>query len=278
MPACLFSSCLRDGEFVPAETGEIVIHADSSRYTICFSVENHFTDSLIRQDRLDIFLYNTDGLKELELWRRYDSMPDSVCFLCPKRLYTAVAIVNSPRSFNRKAIERFDSIELLSYEFDEDSPAAPIMSGICNLRPDGASVINLQPLMSRVTLAGITNTMKNYVLLEDPRIYLENMNAGAEILRAEGFRPSEIREGYITAALPYDIGLFRQTPGTSLFCYPNDAPSPTMGTLATALVLECEIKGTTCRFPVSLPSLRRNSTVSVELTVNGPGYWEATIE
>ena len=274
VPACLFPSCTRP---VNDLTEDVSVKVDSTWFTIAIDKSCNISDTLPPMNRLDIFLYGADGLKDLEHYETTSVVPDTLRIRAASRIMTAVAIVNSPRSFNRAAIERYDSIELLCYEFDEDSPDAPVMSGICTLEPGRDGTLTVTPLMSRVVLTEISNTMKGYVRLEDPRIYLENMSAYAEVLRTEGFRPTEMREGYITAKLPFDIGIFKQNPCTTLYCYPNDSPEPTVGSPETTMVLECEISGTTRRFSVKLPSLKRNSTQHVELTVNGAESFESKV-
>ena len=131
--------------------------------------------------------------------------------------------------------------------------------------------------MSRVRLSRISNNMKSYVLMEDPRIYLENMNSAAEVLQRSGFRPAEFLEGRREKKLPWDIGFFAQQPMTCLYCYPNDSNESTLGTPHTKLVLECEIKGATCRFPVDLPALGRNKTLNVELSISSEDSYESKV-
>lgn len=276
VPVCLVSSCrhlpadaIPDDEFIS-------VPADSVSYTIGVHVADNISDSTHMVSRLDLFIYKADGMKELDSWQHFDALPDSITIKSTGTSKIAVAIANSPRNFNRTAIERYDSIELLCYEFDEDSPQMPLMSGVCNLEKGSSPQLILTPLMARVVLAEISNTMKNYVRLEDPRIWLTNMNADAEALRTGGFRPSEFLYGERKTRLPYDIGIFAQNPGIELFCYPNDSPSSTIGTPATALMLECEISGRTCRFPVELPPVYRNSTIYVDITVNGPDDAESS--
>ena len=151
------------------------------------------------------------------------------------------------------------------------------MSAFCSLEPESAGHLSLTPLMSRVQLCEIGNTMKGYVRLEDPRVYLENMNSSAEVMRTMGFRPSEMLEGKRPQPLPYDIGIFVQHPMTELFCYPNDSEGSAVGTPLTRLVLECEIKGKTCRFPVELEGLGRNKTLHIDISVSGPEHYDSKV-
>ena len=272
-PACLITSC-RDKDNDTGEIQDISVKVDSCIFSLRLDIKSEMSDSPPQVKSLDLLVYDEGSLGTLESWTRFESLPDSVFIKGARRSKTVVAIANSPRSFSRRAIDRYDSIELLSYEFDEDSPETPIMSGVCGLSPDRAGRVTLVPLMSRVRLGEISNTMKAYVRLEDPRVYLENMNACAEIIRSSGFRPSDFMDAYQKQALPYDIGIFAQRPGTELFCYPNETPEGTVGALQTIFVLECEISGNTCRFPVTLNSLGRNKTLTVDISVAGPEQYD----
>jgi len=252
---------------LPEDNEEVNVAVDSCWFLLKCSVNNNLSESDLQLNSLDILIYDADGVGGLESWKRYDSLPDTIVVRGARRAKTVVAIANSPRSFSRRAIERYDSIELLSYEFDEDSPSSPVMSGTCSLSPDMSGRVVLEPLMSRVQLCGISNMMSYLTRLEDPRVYLENMNSSAEVLRTSGFRPTEMLEDKRKKFLPYDVGVFTQHPMTELFCYPNDSGEPTIGTPHTLLVLECEIDGKTCRFPVELEGLGRNRTLHVDITV-----------
>ena len=273
--AGLIASCAKPAPDL-YDSEQIEVPPDSSSFRIGFSVQNGISDSPLPIQRLDVFVYNADHVGELLDMRRYDFLPDSLLLYGPGLDRLVVAIANSPHEFNAGALARFDSIELLTYNYTDDSPAAPVMSGMCEVAAEGNASITLTPLMARVQLGEISNYMERYVRLENPRLYLDNMNSSAEVLRTVGFRPSETVSNPPRTSLPYDIGIFPQNPGTELFCYPNDTPG-TIGTPPTALVLECEISGVTRRFSTSIPSIERNSTTRIDLSVSGPESFESRI-
>ena len=250
---------------------------DSSAFSLMLRVCDNASDTLRSVERLDLFIYDADGLKELLLTRSWHYLPDSVRIYGPGMERIVVAIANSPLDFNEQALGRFDSIELLSYSFSDDNPLRPLMSGQATVGADGQVTLTLTPLMARVKLGEISNTIKNYVRLEDPGIHLENMNASAEIMRSWGFHPSETLPDPPVAMLPWDIGVFTQTPGTELFCYPNDSQDSDIGTPATVLVLECGISGQECRFEVPLGPIRRNTTTFVDISVSGIDMFESKV-
>ena len=276
VPVCLTPSC-RHTEVDPLPSDEVWLQTDTSRFTVFFKVTDNTADTTRTVRRLNIFVYDADGLRELLLERRYDFLPDSAVFYCKARNVSVVAVADSPREFNSSALERYDSIELLTYSFSDDSPTQPVMSGQQDVESGGRGTLVLTPLLARIITGEVSNKLKGYVRLEDPRIYLENMNASAELLRTAGFLPSETLQSPPVKRLPFDIGVFSQTPGTELFCYPNDSEEATIGNPATVFVLECEIQGATRRFSVPLPGIRRNSTTRVDITVTGETTCESKV-
>ncbi len=274
LPACLLS-CSKAGG---AEVADIVeVPVDSCSICLKFNILDNLADTLHPVRRLDLLVYSADGIQELRHKRYYEHLPDSVILYGPSEAVTVVAVANSPDPLFSNPPLRFDAAEQLQCELSSDSPSHPLMSGTANFNAGEGGTVQVCPLMCKVMLGVITNNLKNYVRLEDPRIYLENVNSGAEILRSGGFRPSELLATTDKVPLPYDIGVFSQSPGTALFCYPNDSAAITIGTPATFLVLECEISGSTRQFKIQLPALRRNSTTRVDISVNGPSEMETAV-
>ena len=267
LPVCLAPSCVKKDVPETNPQDEVFVTADSSSFTVRFAIDDNSADTLRPIKRLDIFAYDADGLHSLILSRRYGFLPDSLLLYGSVTGMTVVAIANSPVDFNTAALERYDSIELLTYRFEDDSPQAPLMSGQGDAGANGSVVITLTPMLSRIVLGEVSNELKNYVRLEDPRISLESMNASAELLRTSGFHPSETVPEPPVRRLPYDIGVLPQRPGTELFCFPNDSQEATIGTPATVFTFECKIRGVTRRFSIPLPAIKRNTTTYVDLTV-----------
>ncbi len=226
--------------------------------------------------RLDLFCYSDAGTQPLEVYRRYDNPPDTVILMAPEGRKRLVAIANSPHSFNLAALGRYDTIRQLSFSFSDDDPAVPILGGSAEgAAPD--AVLRLTPLLCRIVLASVANTMDGYELLEDPRVRLRDLPDEAEILRTEEFRPSQLIDAGSWAALPHDVGYFPQSCGINLWCYPNDTPEDILGTPRPSLELECRIRGETSTFEVPLPPLPRACTKEVELIINGPGDYRYRI-
>ena len=128
----------------------------------------------------------------------------------------------------------------------------------------------MKPLLCQVVVSSISNTMDGYELVESPRVRLTGISCYASVMQEEDFRPTEIAEYGEWADLPYDIGMFTQNPGTTLFCYPNESSGTNLGGVNTAIELECFIMGQLCSFTENLPPFGRGAKLLVDITVDGP--------
>ena len=226
--------------------------------------------------RLDLFIYDASGTKTLQKHVQLDNLPAELLLPALPGDKILVGIANSPLRFNLKALERFDAMEKLQYRFEDDDPDYQLMGGYCTSTEESGTIV-LRPLLCKVILRSVTNTMDDYDLLEEPRVRLRDLPDGAEILREKEFRPSELIDAGAWQALPWDVGFFPQHPDIVLWCYPNDTPETVLGTPRPYLEFECSIRGTTCCFDVPLPPLSRGCMKEVELTVDGPGNYSYKI-
>ena len=218
---------------------------------------------------LDLFVYAADGIRGLEQHLHLDHLPDELCLRTPPGEKLLAAIANSPRGFNLKALERYDAMERLSFPFADDDPDTPILGG-SGATQELTGTVSLQPLLCRVVLSAVCNTMDDYELLENPRVRLRDLPDAAEILRQQDFRPTELLDAGPWTALPCDVGFFPQEPGITLWSYPNDTPEDILGVPRPTLEFACEIRGKTCSFDIPLPPLARAATVETEITIDGP--------
>ena len=218
---------------------------------------------------LDLFVYESGGTQALEKHLLYDRLPDSLSFMTTAGEKILVGVANSPRRFNLSALGRYDAMQKLSFAFADDDPACPVLGGSGTTAGQTAE-FSLTSLLCRVTLRTVTNTLDGYELLEDPRVRLLDLPAGAEILREKDFRPSELLDAGPWAELPCDVGIFPQEPRINLWCYPNDTPEEILGAPRPTLEFECRIEGETCSFDVPLPPLPRGGSMEVDLTIDGP--------
>jgi len=268
------SSCELLGGIGKAVDEQVKETVDSSNFTIrlvdCCQICNDSRGKILTTD---IFVYGSGGTKNLEHYWREEGMPDEIYFRSSKEDKIVVAVANSPYVFNTKTVERYDSVGSIEFRRDEDDTVNPIMTGECIVEAASSSVIKLKPMMGRIVVTEVSNTMSQYRRLEDPRILLLNSNACIQAFQEDGFYPTETEEETEKVALPCDVGMFTQYPCTEIWCYPDDGE----GANVTTLVLECEIKGNTCRFPVNVTPVRRNMTRTVEYRVDSEKKFSATV-
>lgn len=243
---------------------------DSAAFTV------RWTDPGSPVQHLDLFVYGSGGTRSLERHLRLDSLPAEQTLRALPGEKILVGIANSPQGFNLKALERYDAMTQLAFAFADDRPECPVLGGECTTE-SGVGTVPLRPLLCRIRLAEVANTMDGYELLEEPRVRLTDLPNTAEILRLKDFRPSELIDGGAWVPLPCDVGYFPQKPDIDLWCYPNDTPEDILGTPRPTLVLECRIAGESCCFEVPLPPLPRGCTKEVEITVDGPGSFRYTV-
>ena len=175
--------------------------------------------------RTDLFVFTAAGQQECHLC--FTDSSDTHRAALTQGEKQIVAIVNSPYILNGQSTSKIESLEQLVFQFKDDSPGHPAMSGstTCVISPGTVSVeVPITQLMCSVVLTDISNNLTHYRLLENPRISLTAINPEAEIMRVNGFRPSGMARDGEAVALPCDVGFYTQYPGTVLHCYPDETP------------------------------------------------------
>ena len=219
---------------------------------------------------LDIFVFNDDGVRRLDSYSRIDR-PETpyitVTSSAGDKLVVVVANCGS-KSFDASDFWSYDSLEEVRWDYADEDPQHPVMSGECQLCA-GASVytpVQLTPLMANVCLdfikcdfAGRGYSSKT---LSNACVYLTNISGSAEILRQDGFRPSQI-ENYgsldraFLSTMSHPEALYSTVrPGQwspiDLYCYPNDSSDGALGSPRTRLVVQGDIDSQTYYYPIDI--------------------------
>lgn len=226
-----------------------------------FRIESH---KAIR--RLDLLIY--EDAAEGQLVHHYCCRKDvekEIELRLPTGRKRAVAIANSPKALNKKALSTYSSIKLIKYSFEDDNPDYPIM-GAVGLSEEGP--LELEPLLCSVVVKQIANNMDDYELFESPRVRLCNINATAELFGKSKYHPSELVDSKEWSELPYDIGMYPQYPDISLPCYPNDTEYDSFGPDMTCLEVQGFIKGIKRTFSFPIKGISRGSTIYASISIN----------
>ena len=223
-----------------------------------------------------VLAYSANGLGNLLGYSASACAGDTAQLRCPTGETVLILLANLPADIDVGTVDRYESLELVKVEFDNDDPDWPASSGKFHLDLKSDTLIQIVPvpLMSKVIVREVSNYLTGYKRLEDPRVRLTGRSASAELLRTDGFRLQETVPDATGIKLPCDIGIYPQYPGTVLHCYPNDSPD-IIGSPPTRIELECVIDGSKAVFSSSLPSLGRGKIVSCSLSVDSSscGTW-----
>ena len=230
--------------------------------------------------RVDLFFFEESGVKALTCHEKLlldDTVSSTEMELrIPASSSSIVAIANSSREFNDKALSRYDVLKQLEYEFTDDSPQMPLMTAEGCL-DDGYAKLALKPLMCTVSLVKVSNLMDDYELLEEPRVRLRDMNMSVNPFQQSAFYPSVMLDAGEWLNLPHDVGYYPMEPDAKLYCYPNETPENELGS-HTSFEFECLIRGERHTIYFELPPFGRESRVEVSLVVDGPGSYSRNVE
>lgn len=220
----------------------------------------------------DFFVFSGEGVCPLEFHERVEG--EAVCTAVyegragDKRV---VCIVDCPYAFNTEALDRYDAVEALTLTLSDEDPQAPVLTGTAEIRTDAdgkaRAVLEAAPLLCRIEVARIYNEIGAYTLLEDPVLYLQDINTEAELLRTNGFRQKETGLCTQKKTLAHDIGASGIEPHAVFYVYPNDSRESGAGTPATSIVLEGTVRGKACSYRVALPPFGRGARLSATLTL-----------
>lgn len=210
-------------------------------------------------ESLDIFVYTESGTLTCHSRSACDSVrlelgTDGLC--------KVFAIANARGTFNDSALQHYDSLLGLEYNFSDDSTEFPLMSGIGT----PGTKIRLTPLMSKVSIASVTSYLPGDVLAENPRVRLENVNSRAKVFAERGFTVQSPSYGPVVW-LPHDIGLYTVYPHISLYCYPNDLNESSESNPRTVLVMECEVQGKTRTIHIPIHPISRGEEMLVDIEI-----------
>lgn len=216
---------------------------------------------------LDVFLYSSEGLMELEQ-HITSGWEEDISLTGTEGRKECVVVANSTKNTELKIMDRFDTMQTLSFGYTDDDPTCPVMTAHVSLTAGEEASVTLKPIMCRVVIDEVCNGMDGWVLMENPEVWLSGINPEVGILQEKDFRPSATIEDGPAAALPCDVGYFPQHPGTVLHCYPNDTPERVLGGCRTMLTFRCEVEGEAITETVAVPPCGRNSLIKAKVAMS----------
>lgn len=220
---------------------------------------------------MDVLVYSATGVRELESYIHIDEVYQLFSLDLTAGSKIIAAIGNCPSKLNPKALERYDSLQQLMYDFRDFDPLRPVTSAVLDINAGDDVCLGLAPLCSSVVITEVSNELPDYQLAESPRVYLTDINPYSGYFQFDEFRPTETIDSGVIAELPYDIGFYTQYPWTVLYCLPNDTPEKSLSSPHTAVVFECEIGGELCTGAADLPPFGRDAVIEVSVLIDTQG-------
>lgn len=221
---------------------------------------------------LDIFIYDDDGTGLLDSYRRYEGSDLSEVVVCSgagKKVLAAIA--NHYEDYTVDQIGSFASICRMQAHLDEETVDRPVLSGMSRFEAGERVPVELKALSSEIIVGELSFDFKDDDLkgveAENVKIYLTNVNASATLFRDSLFRASDVinsaglhKEDMDRMKSPElvwweadrPVGTVPIRPDAVFRCYPNDIDAESPGSQFTRLVVQADLSGDTCYYPLNV--------------------------
>lgn len=248
-------------------------------------------------DSLDIFFFRDDALGRLDSYQRLGGSDSPVAASLRGRRKMALLANSSQDRYTWTSVNSFEGLKGITASIMDESPVRPVMSALADVDAGSAGTceILLEPLISEIVLARINCdfTGKTYegCNIEDPRVYLTNVNACcspfadsyetlSSVVNCGGLDEEQMSRmhtpGMLYSDLPEPITTSISSPFLKFYCYPNQAPEESLGTPWTRLVIEGIIGGETWYWPLDInrrggDGIARNTSYCIDVTIMRKG-------
>lgn len=260
----------------------------------------------------DIFVFESGGTQRLDSYQRVPVKEGNITFAASgygrKRI---VAIVNPHADrYIWAGINSYPALYKEKVVLRNEDPSALLMSGEAYSEAGSGKTcsITVSPIASEIVLQSIrcdfSDRPYREARLENVKVYLTNVSAEVPVLQDKGFMPSSFVNMYsldpeavrgfshpdiLYRELQAPVGMDTAYPGISLYCYPNECAEESSGSPYTRLVVEGEILGKKCYYPISINNgltvrdrqgkgIGRNCRYTFDLTVRSMGSSDPDIE
>lgn len=276
---------------------------------VTIKLESKVPGLLPECESLDIFIFNDDRLKRLDSYQRTAPSGLEKITTASREGKKIIAVIANSR-LEREGWSWVNSLDALlstAAGLQKENPEKPLMCGLAyiDMGTDADCTINMQPLLSEIHIRSIRCDFSGRPYsgeqLENVRIYLTNVNAGALIFGQSGFMPQQIvnagrlSENDLAAfshpemlikRMESPVGNETAIPEISLYCYPNDCNEESAGSPFTRLVIEGEISGHRYYYPIDInreegtsggAGIGRNSRYVYDITITRTGTGDPDI-
>lgn len=259
----------------------------------------------------DVFMFNDDVLQRIDAYQRVEIGRDNSLDAASREGRKIAVIICNPQqeNYDWNSISSFESISEIYSDLRMEDPERPLMSGVMQVNTDNGPEFSMDvsPLLSEIHVRSIRCDFSGrpYAgsLLENPHIYLANVNSMAAILDSDISGPASPvnTDGYphesdrcmkhpemVHVALDTGIGSETVYPAASLYCYPNSSNEDSAGTPFTRLVISGEINGKKYYYPMNInrgefgyiegcPGIGRNCRYVFDIVLKKTGVTDPTV-
>ena len=257
-------------------------------------------------DFLDVLIYDDDSLRQLDTWQHFgnEDLSDGLTLIsgAGPKIFVFIANYALLPSVGISQVGSFDALTTFEVHLRDESSDYPVMTSVTKATAGSdLKTVKLEPLLSGVKLGNISYDFsgKEYEneSLKNVCAYLINVSASTQLLRDSLFTPSDILNygglvGSDMASLGSPSLLYRELPDfparktfgadADFYCYPNDVSGESLGQPFTRLVVQGDIGGQTCYYPIAVnrpefgyrsgrPGLGRNVRYCVNLSLTRKG-------
>ena len=217
---------------------------------------------------VDLFVFEDRLTRRLESHTRLGNATSARISTVPGDK-AVIALANVRQEFARLP-QSYDELEKTGMWYRNEISEAPLMTGTAVCEATDSCRISLIPILCSVRIESIR--FEADAPLKGPVAYLQNVNAYCDLLKQDGFFPSQtldVPDGLtdpmmMVQALPKDIGSTVQHPGTTLWCYPNESGDGP-GTGPTRLCISGMHEGSRRTFSFPLKPMRRGDSIELQI-------------
>ena len=237
---------------------------------------------------LDLFFFDDTPLHRLDSYTRVDTLSGNriTCTSVNRRERVVLLSNVADSRYEWSGIDSYASLSQLSFHLDDEVCSAPALSAEACLEAgwSRACVLSPRTSLSRVRLhlisCDFTDSPYGGAPVENVKAYLTRACTECLPLRGDKgitWANPGTADSVAMASMKHPEYLFRRLEGVvdsnprecnlDLYAYPN----PNTGINGTKLVLECDIQGRKCYYPLSLPALEGGVSYDLDVHITREG-------
>ena len=247
-----------------------------------FTHEIRVTTKALAGEPIDLFFFDAAAPYMLDSYQRISTGSSPVYGMSgPGRKMVIAISARGEDIYERSYVKALGDLSSDIFSLKHEHPVKPLLFGSAYLEEGRSRAVNLylKPALCRIRVRSLCCNFRErpYAgeVLENVKLFLINaVSEFAPADEAEG-RPVSWENfgcpGYENPMLCSEnigtVGPERIYPDVTLYCYPNPAKREVPGVPFTRLVLEGDVGGVHCYYPVNLPEMSMGKDYEFDITV-----------